>query len=49
MGIEVGGFGVFEEPEAGSVARKKYEVTLRDNQGQTVGRSLKYISVIGSH
>ena len=33
MSIEVGGFGVFEEPEACSVAREKHEVTLRDKQG----------------
>lgn len=49
MSIEVGGFGIFEEPEAGSIAREKHEVTLRDKQSQTIGRSLKYISVIGSH
>lgn len=49
MSVEVGGSGVSEEPEADSVAREKHEVTSRDKQYQTVGRSLKYISIIGSH
>ena len=31
-----------DEPEVGSVAREKSEVTSRDKQGQTVGRSLEY-------
>lgn len=44
--IEVGRFGVFEESEAGNVARKRGEVISRDKQGQTVGRSFKYISSV---
>lgn len=48
--IEVGRFGVFEEPEAGNVARKRGEVISRNKQTQTVGRNFKYIlSITGSH
>ena len=47
--IEVGGLGVFDESEVGSVARKKSEVASEDKQDKTIGRSLEYIiSVTGS-
>ena len=47
--IEVGGLGVFDEPEVGSVAREKSEVASEDKQDKTIGRSLEYIiSVTGS-
>ena len=46
--IEVGGLGVFDEPEVGSVASEKSEVASEDEQDETVGRSLEYISVTGS-
>ena len=40
--IEVGGLGVFDEPEVGSVAREKSEVASEDKQDETIGRSLEY-------